>query len=173
MNNINYQVIRSDRKTLALEVTLQGEILVRAPKNTPEKTITDLGLNNRKWIEKTLIKQQKRREINPEPTENEIKELKAKAQTVLPQRVEYFSNLTGLKCTGIKITSAKTRLGSCNGKNSICFSYLLMRHSPEVIDYVVLHELAHTKHHNHGKQFWNLVKKYMPDYQVRRNLIKW
>ncbi len=151
---------------------MQGEVLVRAPKSADQKAIDSLVEGNLNWIEKTILKQALRRERSPLPTEAEIKELKAKAKETLPEKVEYFSRLTGLKCTGIKITSAKTRLGSCNGKNSICFSYLLMRYPDEVIDYVVLHELAHTKHHNHGKQFWSLVKKYMPDYSLRKALIK-
>ncbi len=169
---MEYKIIRSKRKTMALEVTLKGEVLARVPLGTADRAVAEFVKQYEGWIEKTLEKQEKRRQNNPEPTLGEIKELKAKANSVLPERVKYFSELTGLQCTGIKITSAKTRLGSCSGKNSICFSYLLMRHSPEVIDYVVLHELAHTKHHNHGPQFWRLVKKYMPNYQVRRDLLK-
>ncbi len=169
---MEYKIIRSARKTLALEITLKGDIIVRAPRLVTDKTITDFVNSHLDWITKTLKKQEKRRALNPEPTAEEIKELKDKARKVLPERVDFWSKKTGLYCTGITITSAKTRYGSCSGKNSISFSCLLMRHSPEIVDYVVLHELAHTKHHNHSKQFWNLVKKYMPDYEVRRDLLK-
>jgi predicted metal-dependent hydrolase len=72
----------------------------------------------------------------------------------------------------VKITSAKTRFGSCSGKNNICFSYILMQYPEQAIDYVVLHELAHTRHHNHGPKFWALVEKYMPDYKQRRQMLK-
>lgn len=169
---MEYKIIRSKRKTLALEVTLKGEILVRSPYFVTEKTIAEFVSSHEGWILKTLKKQEKRREHNPEPTAEEIKLLKAKAKEILPERVAFWSQKTGLKCTKITITSAKTRYGSCSGKNSISFSYLLMRHSTEIIDYVVLHELAHTKHHNHGKKFWSLIEKYMPDYKVRRDLLK-
>ncbi len=169
---MDYKIIRSNRKTLALEVTLKGEVLVRAPHLVTDKTIAEFVSSHENWILKTLKKQENRRELNPEPDTEEIKILKAKAREILPERVNFWSEKTGLKCTGITITSAKTRYGSCSGKNSISFSYLLMRHSMEIIDYVVLHELAHTKHHNHGKQFWNLIKKYMPDFEVRRDLLK-
>lgn len=169
---MDYKVIRSNRRTLALEVTLKGEVLVRAPRFVTDKTIMEFVSSHENWILKTIKKQEKRRELNPEPTAEEIEQLKAKAKEILPERVNFWSEKTGLKCTGITITSAKTRYGSCSGKNSISFSYLLMRHSIEVIDYVVLHELAHTKHHNHGKQFWNLIEKYMPDFKVRRDLLK-
>ncbi len=169
---MDYRIIRSDRRTLALEVTLKGEVLVRAPRSVADKTVVEFINSHTGWIEKALKKQEKRRELYPEPTTDEIRELKSKAKEILPERVKFWSQKTGLYCTGITITSAKTRYGSCSGKNSISFSYLLMLHSIEVIDYVVLHELAHTKHHNHSKQFWNLVKKYMPDYETRRDLLK-
>jgi predicted metal-dependent hydrolase len=107
-----------------------------------------------------------------EPTKQEIESLRRRAKEILPKKVEYYSKLTGLSCTGVKITSAKTRFGSCNGKNSICFSYHLMRYPEEAIDYVVLHELAHTKHHDHSWRFWLLVGLYMPDYKQRRALLK-
>ena len=169
---MEYKIIRSNRKTLALEVTLKGEVLVRAPHLVTNQTIAEFVSSHENWILKTLKKQEKRRERNPEPDAEEIKLLKAKAKEILPERVNFWSEKTGLKCTKITITSAKTRYGSCSGKNSISFSYLLMRHSTEIIDYVVLHELAHTKHHNHGKQFWNLIKNFMPDFEVRRDLLK-
>lgn len=74
--------------------------------------------------------------------------------------------------TALKITSAKTRFGSCSGKDSICFSYLLMRYPDEAIDYVVVHELAHIKHKNHSKAFYTLIEKYLPDYKEREKLLK-
>ncbi|MBQ1183890.1 MAG: M48 family metallopeptidase [Clostridia bacterium] len=169
---MDYKIVRSNRKTLALEVTLKGEILVRSPYLVTENTIAEFVNSHENWILKTLKKQELRRESNPEPTAEEVTVLKAKAKEILPERVKFWSEKTGLKCTKITVTSAKTRFGSCSGKNSISFSYLLMRHPIEVVDYVVLHELAHTKHHNHSKRFWNLVEKYMPDYKSKRDLLK-
>jgi hypothetical protein len=72
----------------------------------------------------------------------------------------------------IGITAAKTRWGSCSGRNNINFSWRLMMAEPEVIDYVIVHELAHIKEKNHGKQFWRLVEKYEPDYRERKNKLK-
>ena len=78
----------------------------------------------------------------------------------------------GVKPTGIKITSAKKQIGSCSGKNSICYSWGLMQYAPEAIDYVVVHELAHIIHKNHGKDFYKLIEKYLPDYKKREKLLK-
>ena len=78
----------------------------------------------------------------------------------------------GLNPTGIKITSAEKRFGSCNGKNSICYSWRLMQYPAEAIDYVVVHELAHIKHKNHGKEFYRLIENFLPDYKNREKLLK-
>lgn len=72
----------------------------------------------------------------------------------------------------IKITSAKTRFGSCSGDNRLCFSYLLMLYPKEAVDYVIVHELAHIKEHNHSKRFYKLIEKYMPDYKEKIKLLK-
>ena len=74
--------------------------------------------------------------------------------------------------TKITVTGARTRFGSCSGKNSICFSYHLMRYPDKAIDYVVVHELAHIKHKNHSKDFYSFVARFMPDYKEREKLLK-
>ena len=84
----------------------------------------------------------------------------------------YWSEATGLVPTGIKITAAKKRYGSCSGKNSLCFSWRLMLYPPEAIDYVVVHELAHIRHHNHSPAFWAFVEQTLPDYRQRQSLLR-
>ena len=76
----------------------------------------------------------------------------------------------GVEPTCIKINSAKKRYGSCSGKNSLNFSLYLMDKDERFIDYVVVHELAHIVHHNHSKEFYALIEKYMPDYKERKKL---
>ena len=78
----------------------------------------------------------------------------------------------GLVPAGIKITSARTRFGSCSGKNSICFSWRLMLYPPEAIDYVIVHELAHIRHHDHSPAFYALIEQHLPDWKVRMKLLK-
>lgn len=167
-----YKVVFSNRRSLAIEVKRNGEVVVRAPHKINSGLIDEFVEKHSDWIKKTVRKQQLAALNEPELSVEEIKELKQRAKEILPKKVQYFSRLTGLKCTGVKITSAKSRYGSCNGKNSICFSYILMTKPEKAIDYVVLHELAHTKHHNHSKSFWDLVEKEMPDYKERRKLLK-
>ena len=97
---------------------------------------------------------------------------KQNALPYLAARTEYFAALMELKPTGIKITSAQKRFGSCSGKNSICYSWRLMLYPPEAIDYVVVHELAHIVYKNHSAKFYALVVKYLPDYKEREKLLR-
>jgi predicted metal-dependent hydrolase len=72
----------------------------------------------------------------------------------------------------VKITGAKKRFGSCSSQNGLCFSWRLMGYPEEAIDYVVVHELAHIAHRNHGSGFYSLVASVLPDYKARRALLK-
>jgi predicted metal-dependent hydrolase len=87
-------------------------------------------------------------------------------QTVLPLVYKY-SNLMNLHPSKISFRFNKTRWGSCSYKDSIVFNYYLAKLPVEIIEYIVVHELAHIKHKNHKKDFWKLVEKYIPDYKIR------
>ena len=102
----------------------------------------------------------------------EIAALCRRAKEDLPRRVAYFAPLMGVKPASVKITSARTRYGSCSGKNSICFSLYLMEKSDRAIDYVVVHELAHIRQHNHSPAFYKEIEKILPDYRERIKELK-
>ena len=74
--------------------------------------------------------------------------------------------------TGLKITTARKRYGSCSGKNSLCFSCFLMDCPEEAIDLVVVHELCHIREKNHGPRFYALLGQYLPDYKERKKLLR-
>jgi len=78
----------------------------------------------------------------------------------------------GLSPNSLKINSAKTRWGSCSSKANLNFSWMLMMADDEVIDYIVVHELAHLRQMNHSPQFWEIVEKYIPDYKERKKRLK-
>lgn len=168
-----YKLIRSKRKSLSLEISKNLDIIVRSPYGFSESEIDRFVISRNDWITKNLEKMKSRAEKYPsQVSENEAKALLQKAKEILPSKVSYYSKLMNLYPTALKITAATTRFGSCSGKNSICFSYLLMRYPDEAIDYVVVHELAHIKHKNHSSDFYDLVKKYLPDYKEREKLLK-
>ena len=74
--------------------------------------------------------------------------------------------------TGVTITGAEKRFGSCSAKNRICYSWRLMAYPEAAIDYVVVHELAHIRHKNHGKEFYACIESILPDWRTRRGLLK-
>ncbi len=97
---------------------------------------------------------------------------KKKAKELIPKLVDEFANKMNLYPTSIKYRKNKRTWGSCNYKNGLNFNILLTQFPLEVIEYVVIHELAHIEHKNHSKAFWALVKRYCKDYKQREKLLK-
>ena len=95
-----------------------------------------------------------------------------RAKAILPEKVDHYAKSMGLQPSGITITGARTRFGSCSPKNRLCFSWRLVAYPEEAIDYVVVHELAHIVHRNHGPEFHALVERILPDHRKRRELLK-
>lgn len=168
---MEYKVIKSNRKTMTLSVNDNLEVTVKAPIFVSNSSIDDFVKRNALWINNAIDNKKKQLE-KFDISDDEIDALVKKAKAVIPSRVEHYSNLMKISPTGIKITKAKKRFGSCNGKNSLCFSCYLMLYPNEAVDYVVVHELAQIKHHNHSKDFYSLISEYMPDYKDREKLLK-
>ena len=168
-----YDLLRSRRKTLALEITRDCRVLVRAPMRTPLSRIEAFVAGHQQWIaEKLELQRQRAASRPPEPTPEETAALKAKAWEILPGKVAYWSQRTGLVPTGLKITTARKRYGSCSGTNSLCFSCYLMNCPEEAIDLVVVHELCHIREKNHGPGFYALLAEYLPDHRERKKLLR-
>lgn len=168
---IEYRVIRSNRKTLGLQVR-DGEVIVRAPRLVTKGQIERFVRSHAEWIKRAQSRQAEKRAAHPEPTEAERAEYIRRAKALLPARVEYWSARMGLQPKSVRITSAKTRFGSCSSKGTICFSWRLMQYPPEAIDYVVVHELAHLRYLNHSPAFYALIAQYLPDHKQRRALLR-
>ena len=167
----SYEIIRSDRKTLGLQVK-DGRVIVRAPRRVTQQQIERFVREHEDWIQNALERQAAKQAAHPEPTASERAELIRRAKEILPQRTAYWSQLMGLYPTQIRITSARRRFGSCSSEGHICYSWRLMQYPPEAMDYVIVHELAHLKHMNHSPAFHALVAKYLPDHKARRALLR-
>lgn len=165
-----YKIIRSSRKTVSIQVDADCNITVRAPYKVSEREIEEFVSDKKEWLEKAVLKQMNRNRNKKEYTDDEIKILRDKAKTVLPEKVKYYSSIMDVYPKSIKINSAKKRYGSCSGENNINFSLFLMDKDERFIDYVVVHELAHIKHHNHSKAFYGFIESFMPDYKERKKL---
>lgn len=169
------EIRRSNRKTMTIEVTKEAKVLVRAPYRMPLSEIQRFVNEKSDWIEKHIQKmREKQREVSEVErlTTEQIRELAELAIKVIPQRVAYYAKIIDVTYGRITIRNQKTRWGSCSGKGNLNFNCLLMLTPPEVLDYVVVHELCHRKEMNHSKWFWNEVEKVLPDYRERRKWLK-
>jgi len=166
----DYTLVRSKRKTVSIQVDLNCNITVRAPLRISQKEIDRILLEKKEWLEKTIISQREKKQGIKEYSKEEIELLRKKAKEIIPQKVKYYANIMQIQPACVKINSAKKRYGSCSGTNSLNFSLYLMEKDERFIDYVVVHELAHIKHHNHSTDFYKLIEQYMPDYKERMKL---
>ena len=174
-NNIEVKIIKSNRKTVSLQVNDDMTVTVRAPKYISAREIDKILKEKENWILKhrKLIGEAKARleaENIQKLTIQEIKELENQAVEYIPKRVEYYSKIVGVDYGRITIRNQKTRWGSCSSIGNLNFNCLLMLAPPEVLDYVVVHELCHRKEMNHSKAFWREVCKVIPNY---KDYIKW
>ena len=168
------RIIKSKRKTLSIEVKMD-EVLVRAPQRMTNQQIRVFLEQKREWIDKhQKILQSQAEMVKREPlyTEEDIKEFANKAMQIIPKKVKHYAQMVGVDYGRITIRNQRTRWGSCSSKGNLNFNCLLVLFPDEVIDYVVVHELAHIKYKNHQKEFYDFVKLYMPDYKKRAALLK-
>lgn len=95
-----------------------------------------------------------------------------RAHEIFTERALFYGRQLGIELKSIRITSARTRYGSCSWDDRLSFSYRLVMAPYSVIDYIVVHELAHVRIKNHSKNFWDYIEDIMPDYRERKNWLK-
>lgn len=177
-SDIKIEIIRSSRKTLAIEIRPDMRVIIRAPYQASGSYIEQFLADRADWIVEHLRRmEQKNRQCNDalpvkKLSNNDIKELADKACTCIPGRVAYFAPLVGVTYGRITIRNQRTRWGSCSSKGNLNFNCLLMLTPPEVIDYVVVHELCHRKEMNHSQLFWNEVARVLPGYAEQEKWLK-
>ena len=202
------QLIRSKRKTVSLEITHEGKLVVRAPLHLPKSRIEELVNHKFDWItrrqaqahqglpipgadrftngqqfwflgqryELTVVDHQTQplsfagvfylgRQALPHAEKIFQAWYRQQANQILNERTALLSRKIGFHYQAVKITSARTRWGSCSPKKVLCFPWRLVMAPLPVIDYVVIHELVHTVEPNHQKKFWEKVTALVPDYK--------
>lgn len=168
------QIIRSSRKTLSLQIRPDGTVLVRAPLRLPEREIRRFLREKSGWIEKHLASVQQTKaagECAP-LTMDEIRALAQRAVEEIPPRVQFFAARMGVSFGRITIRNQLSRWGSCSSEGNLNFNCLLMLAPPEILDYVIVHELSHRIQMNHSPAFWAEVAKVLPDYKSREKWLK-
>ncbi len=170
-SGITYSVIRSSRRTIAIQIGADGKVYVRCPRRMAEAAIRAFVASKSDWIEKHVAKQTAALHL-PVFSDAQMQCFVKQAKEIIPARVAYFAPLVGVTYGAITIRSQRTRWGSCSSKGSLNFNCLLMATPPEVLDYVVVHELCHRREMNHSKRFWAEVARILPDYQTRKKWLK-
>ena len=212
---VSYTLVRSGRRTLAIHITKDAAVEVRAPLRTPKTEIERFLASKEQWILSQLVKAQERANIRagfslsygdsvtlrgidypivertgnragfngecfyippgltPEQVIGTVAQVyRGAAKHILTEKTAEYAARMNVKPQAVKINGAKTRWGSCSAKNGINYSWRLIMAEDDVIDYVVVHELAHIKEHNHSERFWAIVKSVIPDYRQRKERLK-
>ena len=179
MDHTDYEItlIRSRRKSLAIEITPELQVVVRAPAQMPVREINAFVQEKDDWIRAHLQQMAEKKRLREQYREQalskeELQELATQAMKLIPQKVRYYAPIIGVTYGRITIRNQRTRWGSCSGKGNLNFNCLLLLMPEEVLDYVVVHELCHRKEMNHSARFWEEVEKILPDYRQRRKWLK-
>ena len=167
---LTYKVIRSDRKTIAIQIKPDGTVIVRCPKRMAMAEVRQFVESKSAWIEKHLAKCSSQHQ--EKFAEHELKALREEARVLVTQSVQHYAPLVGVSYNKITIRTQHTRWGSCSSKGNLNFNCLLALVPREVLDYVVVHELCHRKEMNHSDRFWNEVARIIPDYKSRKQWLK-
>ena len=165
-------LVRSSRKTLAVQIRTDGTVIARAPLRMPKDRILCFLSEKASWIRMQQGKMQEREKMRQQARIHldaaQEKELRERAKSVLAQRTAYFARQVGVTYGRITVRDQKTRWGSCSQTGNLNFNFRLILAPLEVLDYVVVHELCHRWQMNHSTQFWQEVAQVLPDYRKRK-----
>ncbi len=165
---LNYEIQKSKRRSISIQVVDSKKILVKVPLGTPVSVAENFIREKKSWILKHLEKFKKQNEIAQEMgplTQEDIKLIKKKAREVIPPRVEHYAKIAGISYNQIHIRLQKSRWGSCSIQGNLNFNCLLVLMPQEILDSVIVHELCHRHHMNHSKAFYAEVLSIFPDYK--------
>lgn len=172
MEKITYEWIRSNRSTIAIQIREDGSVRVRSPHGVTRTQVERFLEEKRDWIKRHQEQVLRAQRNSPAITEEERREGIALAKERIPVRVAYFAKIMGVTYGRITIREQKTRWGSCSEKGNLNFNWQLILMSEDVMDYVIVHELAHRIEMNHSRAFWSVVERVLPDYRERRRRLK-
>lgn len=162
----NMVVVRSRRRTIGLHVGWNAQLTVRAPLRASQRSIMEAVRAKHHWIVTAQEKMRRRQAEAPALVPPRfVREYKRQALQIISSRVRFYAEQMQLQPVAIKVNRARRRWGSCSHRGALNFSYRLLFAPFAVIDYVVVHELAHMRHLNHSRAFWNGVAAIIPDFQ--------
>lgn len=147
-------------------------MIVRTPYGITKRQVEEFLDEKKDWILQTRQRVEKRKTEQIPISEEVRREGIERAKRIFPERTAYFAKRMGVDYGRITIREQKTRWGSCSSKGNLNFNWKLVLLAPELLDYVVVHELAHRREMNHSVAFWKVVEAELPDYRERRRRLK-
>lgn len=181
--SIPFQVVRSSRKTIAIQIRRDGSVIVRVPLRCSQVAIDSFIQEKQAWIQKQLAlcsqkeagKEKRRAQggiMRMPETEAACLTYRRQAKQVFARKVAWYAQQLQVPYGTITIREQKTRWGSCSSQGNLNFNWRLILAPEPVLDYVVVHELAHRKEMNHSTRFWGIVEEMMPEYRQHRGWLK-
>ena len=171
---MNMNITRSRRKTLSVRITPTGDLDVRAPMGLPRREIEQFLEEKRDRIEthrQQILSQTKAGRERP-LTREHLETLKELAREPILESLQKYAPILGVTYGTVTVRCQKSRWGSCSAKGNLNFNCLLALAPRSVLEYVVVHELAHIAEKNHSSRFYAVVAKFLPDWQEREKLLK-
>ena len=169
---IEYELIRSNRKTLTIQVKPDGSVIVRAPVRLAEYRIAKFVKDHETWIFAQQEKLEKYHENMHVITDEERQEGILQAKKIFPERTAYFAERMGVTYNRITIREQKTRWGSCSSAGNLNFNWKLVLMPSELLDYVVVHELTHLLERGHNVHFYGILDQVYPNWKACRERLK-
>ncbi|GAA7830706.1 M48 family metallopeptidase [Helicobacter pylori] len=176
-------------KTLSLNITPSLEVILKMPNSCPQVRASAFLKEQEAWLKKTLLAMQEKHSLLrsclntykdkilvfdevKNANDYTLTELKKILKTYLERKLPLIAQKMQTSYTGFNIRNNAKVLGSCSYHNRLSFALLLVCAKKEAIDYVIVHELAHTIHKNHSKNFWRCVQIFCPNYRALRDHLK-
>ncbi|MGL2563431.1 M48 family metallopeptidase [Helicobacter pylori] len=176
-------------KTLSLNITPSLEVILKMPDSYPQARVNAFLKEQEAWLKKTFLAMQEKHSLlcaclntykdkilvfdeTKNANDYTLTELKKILKTYLEQKLPLIAQKMQTSYTGFNIRNNAKVLGSCSYHNRLSFALLLVCAQKEAIDYVIIHELAHTIHKNHSKNFWRCVQIFCPNYRALRDHLK-
>jgi predicted metal-dependent hydrolase len=162
--------IRSSRRARRLGLTVYpgGRLVLTLPKrialNTTNLSVIRFIQSHGQWIAKSLQRFADKRKLPSGAWD--YQENRERALLLAQRRLEHFNSHYGLRYERITIRNNRTRWGSCSRKGNLNFSYKIVHLSPELFDYIIVHELCHLRHFDHSAAFWKSVQETIPNYKA-------
>jgi predicted metal-dependent hydrolase len=179
-NPLRAELIRSNRKSMGIQVYADGRVVVRAPNRIAKREVIRFLEKHEAWIRdkqqtlraRAMQKQQVRAQYEIPTYESLTTGDKNRIRAHFMERLEWYAPRMGVTYHRVSIRNQKGRWGSCSSQGNLNFNYRLHYLPQELMDYVVVHELAHRIHMEHSYEFWEVVRKYNPDYKNSQKKLK-